>query len=326
MYQELAFVFRDVLPDHCQYGGDRFHLARPTGREDASEPGVVEPTEISEQTVQRIAFGVVAAFRRHSHINNVLTHISGSNWDSVERALRTILGRSAKASDLPPLATKYPDFGLRRAWRHRPDSQALFLRRSQSDVVCAGGGTIDRAREEFSLRSTALGGSQTKLDSHGADGGRPPNDRSRPAKRQCEAARQRLRQHRCRRHLPPGLRGGQHAKIFWPQHEIGESVAIERRGKCVERLMNDTLEATTSSYDALTAGRKAFDESKIWLGRAHNIAKADLLGEVAEINPPDLPRTAFRKPARVKTVAIFIRWFRDIPNTTAASSIVICRF
>ncbi len=51
-----------------------------------------------------LVFSVVAAFRLHGHISNVLTHISGSNWAKVEQALRSILDPRAGSCDLSPLA------------------------------------------------------------------------------------------------------------------------------------------------------------------------------------------------------------------------------
>lgn len=42
-----------------------------------------------------LASALVAAFRAHSHINNVMTHISGARWDHIERALHIILDFAA---------------------------------------------------------------------------------------------------------------------------------------------------------------------------------------------------------------------------------------
>lgn len=47
---------------------------------------------------------LVAAFRRHPHINNVMTHISGAHWERIEQALRVILHPAASRDDLSPLA------------------------------------------------------------------------------------------------------------------------------------------------------------------------------------------------------------------------------
>jgi len=56
-----------------------------------------------------LAFLVVAGFRRHPHINNVLTHISGANWERVEQALRAILDPLTAGSELSPLARNIVD-------------------------------------------------------------------------------------------------------------------------------------------------------------------------------------------------------------------------
>lgn len=47
---------------------------------------------------------LVAAFRRHPHISNVMTHISGACWERVAQALRAILGPTAMQDGLSPLA------------------------------------------------------------------------------------------------------------------------------------------------------------------------------------------------------------------------------
>lgn len=50
-----------------------------------------------------------AAFRGHPHINNVLTHISGANWNAIETALRAILDPRTGTKDLSPLARNIID-------------------------------------------------------------------------------------------------------------------------------------------------------------------------------------------------------------------------
>src|ERR1019366_7237668 len=62
-----------------------------------------------EIAVGDLVFLVVAAFRRHPHISNLLTHISGASWERVEQALRAILDPSAASRDLPPLARNIVD-------------------------------------------------------------------------------------------------------------------------------------------------------------------------------------------------------------------------
>jgi hypothetical protein len=67
------------------------------------------PEERSEIALDDLVFCVVAAFRRHPHINNVLTHISEASWSRVEQALRVILDPRAGSGDLSPLARNIVD-------------------------------------------------------------------------------------------------------------------------------------------------------------------------------------------------------------------------
>lgn len=46
---------------------------------------------------------LVTAFRLNPHINNVLTHISGTQWAKIERALHTIMDPAITSADLSPL-------------------------------------------------------------------------------------------------------------------------------------------------------------------------------------------------------------------------------
>lgn len=102
MYQDAAIAIHAPFPDHLPSDGNELFVDRPKRQNDKiTDKG---GTELSEFTQPRIAFGVVTAFRRHPHINNVLTHISCSNWDSVERALLIIFGPLTEVGDLSPLA------------------------------------------------------------------------------------------------------------------------------------------------------------------------------------------------------------------------------
>jgi hypothetical protein len=63
-----------------------------------SDIGIGEPGR--EELVARL----VAAFRWHPHVNNVLTHLCGSQWLRVEQALRVIVNPAFTRGDLSPLA------------------------------------------------------------------------------------------------------------------------------------------------------------------------------------------------------------------------------
>ncbi|MGH6680759.1 MAG: hypothetical protein ACREDL_17940 [Bradyrhizobium sp.] len=50
-----------------------------------------------------LAFRILAAFRAHPHINNVLTHISRAKWGELEQSLNRILDVSTTTDGLSPL-------------------------------------------------------------------------------------------------------------------------------------------------------------------------------------------------------------------------------
>lgn len=86
-------------------GTAAFHSERPP----AAVPSVVvEATqEVREDTkidLDQLAFACIGAFRDHSHLSNVLTHISRGNWREVEQALRSIFDSTVESRDLSPLA------------------------------------------------------------------------------------------------------------------------------------------------------------------------------------------------------------------------------
>lgn len=66
------------------------------------------PTTRARLSTADLAFRVFAAFRAHPHINNVLTHISQSNWPQVEEALNVILDPSG-SENLSSLARNIVD-------------------------------------------------------------------------------------------------------------------------------------------------------------------------------------------------------------------------
>lgn len=67
-----------------------------------SPAGVVSP--LDPAAARAFARELVAAFRRHPHINNVMTHVALGRWDRVEDALAAILAAPANAGALSPLA------------------------------------------------------------------------------------------------------------------------------------------------------------------------------------------------------------------------------
>jgi hypothetical protein len=104
----------------------------------ASPDGEGQPQgqqERPEIALKDLVFSVVAAFRRHPHINNVLTHISGASWSRVEQSLHAILDPCAGSHDLSPLA------------------------RNMVDLICADRGVTSRILKPCyrELLTTALG-------------------------------------------------------------------------------------------------------------------------------------------------------------------------
>lgn len=93
---------------------------RPTevagsGRAGALMEGLRQPPvslagcDLAEMPVSTLAAIVVASFRAHGHICNVMTHISGARWDSVEEAIRVILDPRAGKPEMTPLAENIVD-------------------------------------------------------------------------------------------------------------------------------------------------------------------------------------------------------------------------
>src|ERR1019366_7580148 len=99
MLQEIELV-RQI------HGGS---IRVPEHRRNAFESTMGVPRDDREIAVGDLVFLVVAAFRRHPHISNVLTHISGANWERVEQALRAILDPLAASRELSPLARNIVD-------------------------------------------------------------------------------------------------------------------------------------------------------------------------------------------------------------------------
>ena len=60
-------------------------------------------------SLDELVFSVVAAFRRHGHVDNVRSRISGGDWTEVEQALRSIPDPFAVRRDLSPPAQNIID-------------------------------------------------------------------------------------------------------------------------------------------------------------------------------------------------------------------------
>jgi hypothetical protein len=56
-----------------------------------------------------LALTMVANFRAHPHVCNVMTHISGGNWTKVEKAMAAILDVTRTDAELSKLATNIVD-------------------------------------------------------------------------------------------------------------------------------------------------------------------------------------------------------------------------
>jgi hypothetical protein len=61
-------------------------------------------TRMADLNREDVVMKLVAAFRKHPHINNVLTHICGSQWPRIEQAVRAIVSPATTPADLSPLA------------------------------------------------------------------------------------------------------------------------------------------------------------------------------------------------------------------------------
>ncbi|WP_417417963.1 hypothetical protein [Hoeflea sp.] len=75
--------------------------ANPGGGDIVPQQAVVDPAALVS--------ALVAAFRAHSHINNVMTHVSGARWDEIERALHIILDIAAVPAGLSRLEANIVD-------------------------------------------------------------------------------------------------------------------------------------------------------------------------------------------------------------------------
>lgn len=87
-------------------GKSRRRRNRPAAARSQGEANVQAQVDID---LDALVFRVVAAFRSHPHVSNVLTHISRADWRAVEQAVRAILDPCSLARDLSPLACNIVD-------------------------------------------------------------------------------------------------------------------------------------------------------------------------------------------------------------------------
>lgn len=71
--------------------------------------GCAAPTLPENDPISALALGLVAAFRAHGHVSNVLTHVSRGKWEAVETDLRLLLDPSSVRADLTTLAENILD-------------------------------------------------------------------------------------------------------------------------------------------------------------------------------------------------------------------------
>ena len=80
--------------------------ATAPGRAVGGRPGAVADAadDRREVDLEALVPRLAAAFRRHPHVGNVLTHICGAQWERVAQALRAIFAPTAASARLSPLA------------------------------------------------------------------------------------------------------------------------------------------------------------------------------------------------------------------------------
>ena len=89
---------------HERHAGS--HAAIATQRAVSGRRGAFAeaPADRREVNIEAFVLRLVAAFRRHPHVSNVLTHICGAQWERIEQALRVIFGPAAASGRLSSLA------------------------------------------------------------------------------------------------------------------------------------------------------------------------------------------------------------------------------
>ncbi len=85
--------------------------ARPTvaGQSPSAPMILVDDAEPLGPVLDQVVDTLVAVFRLHSHIGNVMNHVCGGRWGEVEQALRLILDPQSTDADLSPLGDNILD-------------------------------------------------------------------------------------------------------------------------------------------------------------------------------------------------------------------------
>ena len=89
---------------HERHAGS--HAAIATQRAVSGRRGAFTeaPDDRREVDLEALVLRLIAAFRRHPHVSNVLTHICGARSERIVQALRVIFGPDAASGRLSPLA------------------------------------------------------------------------------------------------------------------------------------------------------------------------------------------------------------------------------
>jgi hypothetical protein len=119
----------------------------------------VAPLDAAE--AHALARELVAAFRRHPHINNVMTHVALGRWERVEDALAEILVGPADPAGLSPLTRNILDLLWGEAGVTGRILKPLFLGccrrylRPERAETCADGVAALYARAAVPMRQVA---------------------------------------------------------------------------------------------------------------------------------------------------------------------------
>jgi hypothetical protein len=87
-----------------------------------------------EVDIEALVPSLVAAFRWHPHVNNVLTHICGARWERIAQALRAIFAPAAASGRLSPLADNLVEL----MWAERGVTGRIlkpYLRQLLADIL-----------------------------------------------------------------------------------------------------------------------------------------------------------------------------------------------